>query len=97
MGKKTVTAAALGSHQREVSKKRTTDHRGAWWAPSVKRSILDLGSGPDLMVHETEPHSGLYTDSAESAWDSPSPSLFAPLPLSLSLQINKYNLKKEEK
>ena len=35
--------------------------------------ILDLSSGHDLTVCESEPHVGLCTDGAEPAWDSVSP------------------------
>ena len=38
-------------------------------------SDLDLGSGHDLTVCEFKPHTGLYTDVAEPAWDSVSPCL----------------------
>ena len=40
-------------------------------------------------VHEFKPHVGLHADSAESVWDSVSPSLFCPPHLVLSLKINK--------
>ena len=52
--------------------------RGAWVAQSVKRPTLDFGSGHDLVVHEFEPHVGLWADSVEPAWDALSPSLSAP-------------------
>ena len=47
--------------------------------------ISGLGSWDPI-----EPHVGLWADSAEPAWDSPSPSLSAPLSNapSLSLKIN---------
>ena len=48
----------------------------------------DFGSGHDLTVLEFESHMGLSADSREPAWDSPSPSLSAPPPHSLS-KINK--------
>ena len=57
-------------------------------AQQVKCPTLDLGSGHDLTVHELEPHVGLCADSAESAWNSLSASLSAPLPLP-PLKINK--------
>ena len=52
---------------------------GSWVAQSVKYLTLDLSSGHDLPVCGIEPHVGLCADSAESAWDSLSPS--APLQL----------------
>ena len=68
---------------------------GAWVAQSVKHPTLGFGLGHDLTVCEFEPHIRLHADSAEPAWDSPSPSLSAPPPhacthaLFLSLKINK--------
>ena len=56
-------------------------------AQLVKHPMLDFSSGHDLMVGEMEPHVGFCSDSAESAWDSPSPSLSAPPPLVLSLSL----------
>ena len=64
--------------------------RGAWMAQWAKHLTLDFGSGHDLMVCEREPQVRLCTDSMEPAWDSLSPSLFLPLPPSLSLKINEY-------
>ena len=61
-------------------------------AQSAKLPTLGFGSGHDLTVGEFEPRIRLYTDSAEPAWDSLSPSLSAPHPpptLYLSLSINK--------
>ena len=52
---------------------------------SVKRPTPDLGSGRDLTLREIEPRVGLCTDSAEPAWDSPSPSPSAPPLLAHSL------------
>ena len=49
--------------------------RGTWVAQSVKRLILDLGSGHDLTVCEFEPHVRLCADGMEPVWDSVSPSL----------------------
>ena len=49
--------------------------RGAWVAQLVKHPTLDFGSGHNLMV---------LTDREEPAWDSVSPCLSAPPPLSLS-------------
>ena len=62
-------------------------------AQSVERLTFDFGSGHDLTICEMEPHAGLYANSAEPAWDSPS----LPLPglpahtcaLSLPLSQNK--------
>ena len=67
--------------------------RSAWVAQSL---TLDLSSGYDLMVCETEPHVWLCADSAELVWDSLSPSLSTP-PLfarTCFLSLSKYiNLK----
>ena len=57
-------------------------------AQPIKQPALGFGSGHDLMVCEFEPHVGLYPDSTDSAWDSVSPSLSAPPPLTLSLSQN---------
>ena len=57
--------------------------QGTWVAHSVKCPTLDFGSGHDLTVREIEPRVWLCADSAESAWDSLSPSLSAPPPLTL--------------
>ena len=62
--------------------------RGARSAQSGKCPTLDFGLGCDLMVCELEPCVGLCTDSMEPPWDVLSPSLSAPLPLSLCLKIN---------
>ena len=62
-------------------------------AQLVKCLTLDVDSGRDLMVCEFKPRVGLRADSAESAWDSLSPSLSAPPPLVLSLKINKLKKK----
>ena len=69
-------------------------------AQSVKRPILDFGSGHDLTVREFKPCIGLGTDDAKPAWDSLPPSPFLSAPplltcglrgsLSLSLFQNKY-------
>ena len=48
-------------------------------AQLVKHPTLGFSSGHDLMVRGFESHSGLCTDSRESAWDSPF--LSVPLPL----------------
>ena len=63
--------------------------RGAWVAPSVKCEALDFGSGHGLKVCEFEPGIGLHADSAEPAWDSLSPSLSAPPPLTRALFLSK--------
>ena len=62
----------------------------------LKHPTLDCGSGHDLTVGEFEPCIGDLHDRAEPAWDSlslplsPSLSLSAPPPLTLSLsKINK--------
>ena len=52
--------------------------RGTWVAQSVKCPTLDFSSDHDLMVCEFKPHVRLCTGSTEPAWDSLSPSLFAP-------------------
>ena len=46
---------------------------------SIKQLTLDLGSGHDLRVHVFEVRLRYYTNSLETAWDSPS--------LSLSLSV----------
>ena len=62
---------------------------GAWVAQSLKRLPRGFSSGHDLTVSEIEPRARFYTDNTETAWDSLSPSLFAPPWLSRSLKINK--------
>ena len=59
--------------------------RDAWVAQLVKRPILDLSSGDDLVVRGFEPHVRLCADGVEHAWDSLSRSLSLPLPCSFSL------------
>ena len=54
---------------------------GARLARWVKLPTLDVSSGHDLMVREMEPRVGLCADSMDPAWDSLSPCLSAPLPL----------------
>ena len=56
-------------------------------AQSVKPSTLDFGAGHELTVGGIEPHIGLCTWRAESAWDSLSLSLSAPSLLSLKKKI----------
>ena len=60
-------------------------------AGSVSLSVqtLGFGSGHDLTVRGFEPQVRLRPDSPEPAWDSFSPYLSAPPPLTLSLKINK--------
>ena len=71
----------------------TSSHRGAWVTQSVGRPALGFGSGHDLEVCEFEPCIWLLADSAEAAWDSLSPSLYAlpPLASSSSLSLSKIN------
>ena len=62
-------------------------------AQFVKRSVLDFGSGHDLMIWEIKPCVRLCTDNAEPAWDSHSslsapPLLVRALNLSLSLSLS---------
>ena len=52
-----------------------------------KRLILNFGSGYDLTIRGSEPHIGLCTDSAESAWDSLFPS-FSAHPHQINLKKN---------
>ena len=60
-------------------------------AQSVKHPTVDFSSGQDLAVRGIEPYIKLYTDSAETAWDSLSPSLSAP-PLHVhTLYLSKIN------
>ena len=59
--------------------------RGAWVAQSAKRLTLDFSSGYDLTDPELESCIGLCADSAEPAWDPPSPSFSAPPLLTHSL------------
>ena len=69
-----------------IQKHRYHRYQGvAWVAPLVKRPTIDFGPGHDLMTSEFEPPVGLWANSAESAWDSLSPSLSAPPSLTLSL------------
>ena len=65
--------------------------RGTWVAQLVKQLTPDFGSGHYLMVCEFEPCVGFCADSAETAWDSISPS-FSALPqlmLALALFLSK--------
>ena len=64
--------------------------KGAWVAHLLKRSTLDFGSGHDLSVCGFEPHIRLCADSAESAWDSLSPSALPPLKIN---KLKKNSLK----
>ena len=54
-------------------------YRGTWVAQWVKCPNLDLGSGHDLKVFETDLHIGLCAGNVEPARDSLSPSLPSPL------------------
>ena len=59
-------------------------------AQSVKRPTLALAQVMISRFCEFEPHIGLHTDGAEPVWDSLSPSLSVPLPLTiLCLSENK--------
>ena len=58
-------------------------------AQSVERLHLDFGSGHDLLVCVFEPLVGLCADSVEPAWDSLSPSLYAPPSRVLSPSLSK--------
>ena len=51
----------------------THDIWGTWMAQLVRQPTLDLGSGHDLAVGETEPRLGLCPGSTEPASDSLSP------------------------
>ena len=54
----------------------------------VKHLTSGFGLGHDFMLCEFEPRIRLLADSVELAWDSLSPSLFAPPLLSLSLSLS---------
>ena len=60
-------------------------------AQPVKRLTLDFSSGHDLVICEYKPPIGLHSGSVEPVLDSLSPSLSAPLQLTvtLSLKVNK--------
>ena len=58
-------------------------------AQLVRCPTLDFGLGHDLTVRGIEPRTGLCADSAESAWDSLSPSALPPL------KINKLKKQKQ--
>ena len=66
---------------------------GTQVAQSVEYPTPDFGSGHYLMVMRLSPASGSVL-SVEPAWDSPSPSLFAPPQLLHFLSQNKETLKK---
>ena len=74
-------------NSRRVSVSQKDAFRGVWVAQTAKRLTLGFSSGRDLAVREFEPHTGLRTDSAETAWDSLS--LSAPPPLALSVSLSK--------
>ena len=64
-----------------------------WVAQSVKHLALDFGSGHDFTVRVSEPHIGLFANSAKPALDSVSPSLGPPSQassLSVSQKISKW-------
>ena len=63
---------------------KIVDAWGTWVAQSGERPTLDFSSGLDLRVGGFESRIRLCADSAESAWDSLSLSLCAPLSLSPS-------------
>ena len=62
--------------------------RDTWVSQSVKHLTLGFGSGHDLMVYEFETRIRLCANSTEPAWDSVSPSLSAPSPLTLCLSLS---------
>ena len=57
----------------------------------VKRPTLGFGSGHDLAVCGFESRIGLHADSVEPPWDSLSPLLSAPSPVTLSVSPSKIN------
>ena len=61
------------------------------WLGWLSVLTLDFSSGDDTMVHEFEPHIGLWVDSVEPAWDSLSlyPSPVSAHTYSFSLSQNK--------
>ena len=63
---------------------------GTWVAQSVECQTLDCSSGHDLMVLESEPHTGVCADSVEpGACFGFDVSLFyLPLPYSRSLSLS---------
>ena len=65
---------------------KSSEGRGSGVAQSVECPTPDFSLGHDLTVCEFEPHTGLFTDSVEPAWDSLS-TYVLPLP-SLS-KVNK--------
>ena len=62
---------------------------GARAARSVKCPTLGFGSGHISQFVSSSPAIGLCADGAEPAWDSLSPSLSTPPPLTLSVSQNK--------
>ena len=62
-----------------------TEAQGAWVAQSVKRPTLALVMILQFVSLSPASDSVLTAQSQEPAWNSGSPSLSAPLPLTLSL------------
>ena len=62
-----------------------------WVTQSFECLALAFSSGHDLTIRDMEPRIGLCTDSMGPAWDSLSPPLSAPSPLTdmLSLFLSK--------
>ena len=80
----------LGATTEGIHSAMRVHNRGACLAQLVKCLTLSLGSGFDLEVCEFELCIRLCANSAEPAWDSPSPSLPLSLPLlALSLSLSK--------
>ena len=63
------------------------------WFQLVQCLTLGFGSGHDLMVHESKPHTGLCTHSMKPAWDSLSPSLSDPPHLLKNQYIQIFKIK----
>lgn len=49
--------------------------QGDWVSQSVEHPALGIGSGHHLMIHEFEPHIGLFADGVVPAWNLVSPPL----------------------
>ena len=67
----------------------TLSPRGSLDASVVEHLTLGFTSGHDLKVCEIKPDIGLYAHSAQSAWDSLSPSSSAPPLLACCLSLSK--------
>ena len=84
----------LELHRKYIPIKNFFSSWGSWVAQSIEHQTLDYSLGCDLTVCDMESRIRLCAVSTEPAWDSPSPSLSAPIPLtlvrplSLSLKIN---------